>query len=233
MHGHLPPRYEHFAARWETDFWELAEPGLKPGARVLDVGSGRRPALPLHQRPDGITYVGLDLSPRELEAAPPGSYDAVVVSDVCTRVPELEGRFDLIVTWQVLEHVDSLERALANLRLYLTQGGHAVALFSGRYSAFGTANLLLPRRLGARLVARIMKRDPQTVFPAYYDRCHRTGLEHLLESWSQVRVISAWNGATYFNFFRPLQACYVFYEEWTAVAGRDNLATHYYLQLRK
>lgn len=233
LRGELPPRYEHYSKAWFAEFWELALPGVQRDARILDVGSGRRPALSVDRRPPNVTYVGLDLARSELEAAGPGSYDEVVVSDISERVPELVGRFDLIVCWQVLEHVQSLPRALDNLHAYLVDGGYVAALLSGRYSAFGLVNILLPGRLGSPLVARIMRRDPATVFHAYYDHCYRSGLQRLLRCWSHTRVRSAWCGAKYFDFCRVLQAGYVLYEEWVATAGHEDLATHYFLQLRK
>jgi SAM-dependent methyltransferase len=180
-----------------------------------------------------VSYVGLDVVRSELDTAPAGSYGEKIATDVTLRVPELEGRFDLIVSWQVLEHVSSVPDALDNFRVYLRPGGIAVISLSGRYSLFGIMNMLIPQRLGVQLVARVMRRDPETVFPTYYDSCYRSALLRHTEAWSAATIVSAWAGALYFHSVRPLQAAYVLYEEWAAESGRDDLATHYFLHLRK
>lgn len=201
---------------------------------MLDVGGGRRPVLEPDERPPAAFYMGMDLELAELETAPAGSYNEIVAADVSgPSLAALESRFDLVISRDVLEHVHSVPRALANIYAYLKPGGRAVISLSGRYSAFGLLNMLLPRRVGVPLVARVMRRDPTTVFPVYYDCCYQSALTALLKHWSEVTITTRWAGATYFRFSRPLQALYVFYEEWARASARHNLATHYWLALRK
>lgn len=231
--GELPPRYAEYALRWQLDFKELAAPALRGGASVLDVGGGRFPVFGPEERPDGVTYSGLDIVRSELDAAVAGSYDEVIAADVAEPLAALEARFDLIVSRAVFEHVRSVPDALDNLYAYLKPGGYAIISLSGRFSVFAILNMLLPRRLGVPLVARVMRREQQTVFPAYYHRCYQSALEHYVQHWSSARIFSAWAGASYFRITRPLQSAYIFYEEWAFVSRRTNLATHYFLQLRK
>src|SRR5262245_31215661 len=96
---HLPERYSQ---SWREPFDTRLSLSLIPGVCILDVGSGRRPTIPPEQRPVGCRYVGLDLSRTELAKAPAGSYDEMWESDVAQKVTELEGGFNLIVSWQVL-----------------------------------------------------------------------------------------------------------------------------------
>lgn len=231
--GELPPRYAGYNASWMSDFKGLAGPALKPGARVLDVGAGRRPMFPPDERPAGVTYVGLDVVRSELDAAPTGSYDEKVAADVTKPLASLERQFDLIVSWQVFEHLRSVPAALENFHAYLRPGGYAIVCLSGRNSLFGILNMLLPRRLGVGLVARVMRRDPETVFPAYYNHCYWSALDKLGRPWSSVEIEAKWAGAGYFRSLVHVQAAYILYEEWAAASGRNNLATHYFLQLRK
>lgn len=233
LRGRLPPRYADYAKTWRSGFKALAAPALAPGAVVLDVGAGRRPVFPTQQRPDGLTYVGMDLNRSELLAAPDGSYDDGIACDVTETVPRLENQIDLIISRAVFEHVHSVPAALGNLYSYLKPGGLAVISLSGRYSAFGILNMLLPHRIGVKLVARVMRRDPQTIFPAFYDHCYHSALVSLLADWSSVEITRQWAGAAYFRSFRPVLAAYVMYEEWALSSGRHDLATHYCLVLRK
>jgi len=226
----LPARY---TVPWRDAFYERTAPALNPGAIILDVGSGRKPALDPSHRPPECRYIGLDISRRELELAPPGAYDEVWVSDITERVLELEDKFDLVVSWQVLEHVRSLPLALENLHAYLRPGGRLVALLSGRYSAFGLVNSIVPSQIGVWGMERLLGRNPESVFPAFYDQCWYSALDRLLQPWSQREVLPRYNGATYFKFSRPLQRLYLTYEEWCIERNYRNLATHYLINAVK
>ncbi|MGH3851716.1 MAG: class I SAM-dependent methyltransferase, partial [Pseudonocardiaceae bacterium] len=205
---------------------------LGPGMRILDVGSGRTPSLAPDARPPGCHYVGLDVSSVELEAAPSGWYDEIVVADVAQRVPELEGRFDLVVSLQVLEHVRPLPVAMENLRSYLAPGGCLIAQLSGAYSVYGVVNRLIPQSVALWLLKHLLARPVDTVFPAYYHRCHSRGLNQIFANWSAAEVHSEWWGAGYFAFSRPLQSIYVGFEEWIRLSGYTNLAPYYVVEAR-
>lgn len=224
MSGRVPARYDIPPAElFAAEIRSL----LRPGLRILDVGSGRRPVLAPAERPPGARYVGLDLSAVELAAAPPGSYDEAIAADVAARETELEGQFDLAVSGQVFEHVRPLHRALVNVHDYLRPGGGMVALLSGRYSINGVLNTLLPAGVAVRLMRRLLHREPGSVFPAYYDSCYESALVKLLAPWSQARVTPLFQGGAYFNFALPLRSAYFVYENWAERSGRANLATHY------
>ena len=224
--GRLPERYARPDIQREA-FERLTADHLVPGAAVLDVGAGRDPTVPAARRPAGCRYVGIDLSLAELERAPAGSYDDVVVGDITRRVPELEGRFDLVLSWQVLEHVRPLAAALENIRAYLRPGGHMIVKLSGTFSGFGLANRVLPAQTGEWLLERLLRRDRGTVFPAYYDRCWYSAMAPMLRSWSSYEIVPEFFGAYYTRFSRPLTALYTAYEEWARLREHRNLATHY------
>ena len=222
-----------YLERWELAWEERVTKEMHPGIRVLDVGSGRRPAIPPEQRPPGCIYVGLDLSMGELVAAPGGSYDQMVASDVTTLQPELLGRFDLVVSWQVLEHVKPLADALENVRQYLVPGGAFVAHLSGRFSAFALLNQLIPHRLSVWILGRLLHRDPRTVFPAYYDQCWYGALVRATSTWSDAVVLPRYRGGGYFKFWNLLERTYLRYEDWAVGRGHRNLATHYLISARR
>lgn len=224
LRGALPPRY---ARRWDALFFERAAQALAPGAVVLDVGSGRQPAFRVDQRPEGVTYVGFDISRTELERAGERAYDENVVADVTKRVPRLEGRFDLAISRQVFEHVQPLDVAFENLRAYLRPGGRLVALLSGKFSLFALLSQAIPHRATVFIAHRLLGRDPTSVFPAHYDRCYGPAIEEMLGSWSQSEVVPDFRGVNYTNFSRTATSAYLLYEEWAVRAGRHSLATHY------
>jgi SAM-dependent methyltransferase len=226
----LPPRYER---EWGIEFWEFVERALRPGAAILDVGAGRRPTILPDRRPEDVHYVGMDISTDELEAAEPGAYHETVVADAQRPLPELVDRFDLIVAWQVLEHFEDLPSAASQFHRYAKDGGWFVSCLSGRYAAFAIGNRLLPKALGSRVVAYLMRRPVETVFPAHYDHCDERGLHEAFADWDEVHVIPLWRGADYFARLPGLRWLYLRYENWTIRHEHTNLATHYVVAARK
>ena len=197
---------------------------LQPGRSVLDIGAGRRPVFARDERPAGCVYVGSDVDADEMARAA-DEYDDTVVDDLTRFNPALEGRFDLILSWQVLEHVRPLDVAFENIRRYLKPGGKFAARMTGRYAPFAIINRLLPRRLGTFGMQKLMGRAPDTVFRAYYDRAYHSRLTGMLRSWHSFEIRPEYVGSNYFGFAPPLASLHRAYDRW-AVRHPD-LASHY------
>lgn len=226
-------------ARYETDLWDRRFRSrlrslLQPGVSVLDVGAGRRPTVPPEDRPSGTRYVSLDPDAAELASAGSGSYDDTVVSVAEDRVPALEGKFDLVVSFLAFEHVQSMEKVLENVHAYLRPGGRLLGQLAGSRSPFSLANRVLPGSCSRTLLARTQEREAETVFPARYDSCTYTQLTALLVGrWSEHEVVPLFTGVGYVLFSRPLTAAYIAYEEWIYRRDRRNLAPYYLVMARK
>lgn len=225
--------------RYRTDLWDLRfmarlDAFLAPGVAILDVGAGRRPTLAPGDRPPGTRYVALDREAGELEKAEAGSFDAGVVSAAEDRAPELEGRFDLVLSFFTFEHMRSTDKALENIRAYLRPGGWLLAQLAGAKSPFSIANRLLPEPLAARVLERTQSRAPESVFPAHYDRCSYSELSRLLTpGWAEHEVVPLFTGAGYMLFSRLLTAAYIAYEEWLYRTDRRDLAPYYLVVARR
>lgn len=220
----LPARYH---VPWKGTFQERFAAVLRPGVAILDVGAGRAPCITPADRPATCTYVGIDLSADELAAAPPRSYDEVVCSAIEDHRPELDGRFDLVISWQVLEHVRSLPESMANIRRYLRPGGLFVGQLSGRYSLTSVLNALIPRRPAVWAMEKLLDRPRSTVFPAPYDKCWYGALVRLGDGWTEFDVTPRYCNAIYFNFSRVLQRGYLAFESAIESRGMHSLAPHY------
>jgi SAM-dependent methyltransferase len=223
--GLLPDRYRQ---PWAERFDELIEPALKSGISVLDVGSGREPVLALEARPR-LTYVGLDVSSEEIEQAPARAYDEVVIRALGDPDPDLCERFDLIVSWQVFEHVPDMTAAIHNMRRYLKPGGRLVALFSGRYSPMALLNRGMSPSFAKRLNHSLLGREPDSMFIAHYDRCYASAVRTAFRDWTSVQLEPRWEAAAYFDFAMPVFQTYLAIENRMADAGWEDLATHYFL----
>jgi SAM-dependent methyltransferase len=216
-----------YSTYWGTEFWQPVRAALADADAVLDVGSGRRPTIEPAERPHRVTYVGLDVSAEELGRAPEGAYDETIAADAQDLVPDLVDRFDLIVSWQVLEHLRNLPAAAANFHAYARPGGTFVAMLSGRYAAHAVANRVLPTGPARRFVARLRGRPVDTVFPAYYDHCDERGLHDAFSSWGSVDVLPLWRGADYFERLPGLLPLYLRYEDLAVRRGWTQSATNY------
>ena len=228
LHDRLPPRYA--TDTWHIPFeWRLQQT-LRPGMRILDVGAGALPMLPVELRPPDTEYVGLDIDAAELRKAPPGSYHEAVEGDITKLAPELVGRFDLVLSWLTMEHVKPVPRALANLRAYQRDGGRFLGYLAGAWGAHAVLNRFVPHRAAQVAMARLLGRRPDTVFRAHYDHCTHTALDAIArEHWRRFTVQPGFTGGWYFRFSPALRAPYLAYEEWAYTGGHRDLAPYYIL----
>jgi SAM-dependent methyltransferase len=212
-------------------FLEHLRPLLVPGVSILDVGAGRSPTLSPGDRPEGCRYLGLDVSGEELDAAPPGAYNETYVHDIVEPLDELSD-LDVIISWQVLEHVSSLPLALTSLRGILRPGGTLLAQLSGSFAAFALAARVIPHRLRVKAMSRYLGHAEEQKFPTHYDHCHARAIRGMLRGWESSELIPFFRGAPYFSFSRPLQRLYVGYENLIESRSMESLATHYLIIAR-
>jgi len=229
--GILPARYDEPRTRVALERAVRAQ--LRPGQRILDVGSGAGPFLAPDERPEGVHYAGLDIDARELAKAPAGWYDESLVADITVPDERLVGRFDLIISNQVFEHVKPLGPALAHLRSYLAPDGVMVTKLSGAFSVFALVNRVVPHRVAVWGLHHFLGDDPERIFPAHYDKCWDSALRRLMADWSDVRIDPLYMGAEYLEWARPLQALYVGAEELWARRDVRNLAAYYVITARR
>lgn len=107
--------------------------------RVLEAGCGAFDHLGL---PDDWPITGLDVSPEAVELN--DRIDEGIVADIQTVT--LEPRFDLVVCWDVLEHLPDPGAALRNMAAALAPGGMLLLGLPLRSSFKGLATRLLPYR---------------------------------------------------------------------------------------
>lgn len=222
----LPPRYA--TDTWHIPFRPRLADALRPGLRILDVGAGARPMIPPGERPEDCTYVGFDLDADELLKAPAGSYDEIVVGDVCELQADLEGQFDLVLSWLTMEHVKPVPAALYNLSRYQRPGGRFLGYLAGSFSVHAVLNRLVPHRVAKVTMRRLVGREPDTVFRAHYDRCWYGALNSIASDvWSRAEVVPIFTGGWYFRFSPILRAPFLAYEEWAYTGDHRNLAAYY------
>jgi SAM-dependent methyltransferase len=116
-------------------------PGL--GGRVVDVGCGAQPYRDWFG--EVTEYVGLDVVPGpavDLVVAPGEGW------------PLTDGHFDILLSSQVLEHVEHLERTLSEMDRVLKPGGVAILSFPFLFNEHGAPHDY--RRFTAHQAARLL-----------------------------------------------------------------------------
>jgi len=150
------------------------------------------------------------------------------VHDIVDPLAEVRD-VDVIISWQVLEHVSSLPRALSNLHAMLRPGGMLLAQTSGSFAAFAIAARVMPHRVRVKVMARYLGHQEDEKFPTSFDHCTAHAIRKLLNQWGPAEIVPFYRGAPYFSMSRPLQRLYLSYEGFVAARQWDNLATHYLL----
>jgi 2-polyprenyl-6-hydroxyphenyl methylase/3-demethylubiquinone-9 3-methyltransferase len=139
-----------------------------------------------------------------LEAAPDGSYQELIVADICEY--RGNGSYQLAICQSLLEHVKDTEQALQGIASLLASGGRAVIFVPCRNAWYARINMLLPERLKrAVLFALFPKARGRQGFPAYYNRC--TPKEFIAMATLQGLVVAhvqSYYCSSYFSFFTPL-----------------------------
>ena len=97
-------------------------PHISAGCRVLDFGCGDGAHVGGYLVSRGCQYVGLDISEAAVSACR-GKGLAAEVCKIDEPLPLSDGRFDLVVSFEVLEHLFSPADVLDELRRLLRPGG--------------------------------------------------------------------------------------------------------------
>jgi ubiquinone/menaquinone biosynthesis C-methylase UbiE len=108
------------------------------GARVLDAGCGT--GYGTRELTNAISYVGIDISAGALAHARSafGRPEAHFLLSPCEALPFADGSFDLVLAFEVIEHLDRWQQLLSESKRVLRPGG--VLLVSTPNKAWYTAS---------------------------------------------------------------------------------------------
>lgn len=108
------------------------------GLRILDIGCGRG-ELVWRLREGGARAFGVEIEPRYLESGAilnttfRDELPVLALAEGNGRFPFPEASFDLVVSFQVLEHVSDLEVLAVEVARVLRPGGMTVHVFPAKY----------------------------------------------------------------------------------------------------
>lgn len=143
-----------------------------PKADVLELGGGRWPSFPLSELPNNLrSYTVNDVSEHELSLVPEG-YDKACF-DVSGDASAFEGRYDVVFSRFLAEHVRDGKAMHRNVHQVLKPGGVAFHLIPTLYALPFVINRLLPEQVGQKVLDIFSpRREISPKFPAYYSQCH-------------------------------------------------------------
>jgi SAM-dependent methyltransferase len=174
-----------------------------PDAKILELGGGRDPSFALSDMPGNVaTYTVNDISPSELALAGP-EYDTACF-DVIGDVSAFAGKYDVVFSRTLAEHVRDGRKLHENVCKLLRPGGVALHMLPTLYAAPFVINRLLPEQLSRKILLALFprRRTAEPKFPAYYSWCYgnRRKMERMLREAGFSKVdIRTFYGTSYFR----------------------------------
>jgi SAM-dependent methyltransferase len=227
-----------FAIDGNKDFIKFCHSYLFPGAMVVEIGGGKNPLVSLTEKDElNLGVIGLDISARELSAAPAGVYDGTI----CADITQYSGSAiaDIAICTALLEHVRDTGAALQSIATLLKPEGVALLFVPCRNAFYAQINRIAPQSFKRWLLKAIYGDFPEiraglTGFPAYYDRCTPRHICMMAEaSGFTVERLRVYFASGYFQFLPPLYVAWRFWQiVFKAIAG-DQAAETFAVVLKK
>ncbi|WBH17035.1 class I SAM-dependent methyltransferase [Sphingomonas radiodurans] len=145
---------------------------------VIEIGGGRGPSFSQNEvERFGLSYTSNDISARELSKAPAwvGKAHFDVQSPDPATIAPYAGQFDFAFSKMVMEHVESYERAYANIHMLLKSGGISIAFHPVLYALPFVLNRMVPEFASSALLTKVFPDrtdDGYPKFPAWYSGCY-------------------------------------------------------------
>jgi SAM-dependent methyltransferase len=148
------------------------------GGKVCELGGGARPALELEfLERNKLECLVVDIAAPELEKAPDGY--ATLVGDVSSSsfsTGEHDGRYDVVFSRVLAEHVRDAHQFHTNVHSLLRPGGIAMHFFPTLWWPPFVVNRVLPESVAEWILLKIepwrVKSGKSGKFPAFYHWCY-------------------------------------------------------------
>lgn len=207
---------------------------LRPGLRVIDLGSGRHPSISAaEKRRLGLHVIGVDVSREELDAAPPASWDEMVCDSAETFVRP--GEADLVISRALVEHVPNPVSMFRSVHASLKPGGETLHFIPNRNALFAVLNRMLPHEAKRKLLYTLYPMSRNHLgFRAYYRRCSPAAIRTLLGGIGFRDVtVTPYFSSNYFVALFPAHAAMVSWQVAMQQLGAEELCESFVVHARK
>jgi SAM-dependent methyltransferase len=150
-----------------SEFKQMIEDRLVPGAMVLDAGAGSGKGYTHGTYGGNIHLVGIDISPEVFENP---YLDEAYCCDA-GRMPFRNEEFDLVFSDYVLEHLCEPSATMLEVYRVLKPGGYFIIRTPNRWHYVPTIATVFPGSLATGFLSTFTSRSPEDVFPTFY-RCN-------------------------------------------------------------
>jgi len=230
MRERFDSRFPRFVAypSYHDDLQERVAQTLKEGVDVvLEAGGVDRPQL---SRGSGFRYVGLDIDdrPRCHEV-----YDEFICQSVEEEIP---GKYDLILSAYLLEHVPDNGRSFKSMYDALEPGSWMHHYIPGANHPYSWVLRLVGPRLQKVLIRNLRPAAVgHTGYPTFFSYCTVAKVRKLCDrtGFSEVAIEPYYSAAQYFSFFLPFYVLIVFFENTCRKLGIDIFASGFVISARK
>ena len=194
-----------------------------PKADILELGGGRDPSFRLSDLPTNVSsYTVNDIDAAELALAGPEYRKACF--DVTGNVDAFAGKYDVIFSRTLAEHVRDGKRMHRNVLKLLKPGGVALHMAPTLYAPPFVINRIIPEQLSRSILYAFFphRRNDRPKFPAYYSWClgNRQKMERMLSDlgYAQIRVTNFYGH----NYFKKIPIVRTLDSALSAIAARND-----------
>ena len=103
------------------------------GLHVLDIGCGPRGSLDWAE--DAAERIGLDPLADEYQKLRPEGYQMEMIASGSESIPFTDGHFDIVASFNSLDHVDDLDETISEIKRVVCPGGYFLLLTDVNHKA--------------------------------------------------------------------------------------------------
>ncbi len=175
---------------------------VTPETAVLDIGCGRTAPNLVRLAGKARALYGIDLVPFTIERP-----DLTLVQTSVTDLAGIDdGTIDLAYSRSVMEHIEEMDRAYAEIHRVLRSEGRYIFLTPNFWDYASIISYLVPNRFHGGIVRRTEGRAEEDVFPAFYRSNTKTAVRRLAarHGFAVERLDYMNQYPSYLKFSRPL-----------------------------
>jgi SAM-dependent methyltransferase len=214
---------------YNTDQLELISKIMRENKikSILEVGGVDRPML---GKSKNYTFYGMDIDDR------PSCYECYDKFLVQSVEDKISGKFDLIISTTLLEHVPNNKRSVRSMYDSLNEGGSMVHYIPNKYHFYSLCLRLVGPKI-QKILIKFLRPEAISVtgYPAFFDQCSPNQMKNLFEEhgFKEVEIMPYYKATDYFAFFIPAYLFVAVFENLFDYFGISHFASGFIVKALK